>query len=88
MEKTLQLYMELTCDHTDRSVFIYNPALAMYRQTKDVYDRLTQIHDNGSLSEVKRVELGTNLKKRNSNLKLQKTRWLNATYRLPQTTDE
>jgi len=51
---------------------IYNSSLAMYLQAKDAYDRLKQVYDNGSLSEVKWVEMETNLKKAESQLQIAK----------------
>jgi len=51
---------------------IYNSSLAMYQQAKDAYDRLKQVYDNGSLSEVKWVEMETNLKKAESQLQIAK----------------
>ncbi len=62
----------LACvDKTDNQS-IYNSSLAMYQQAKDAYDRLKQVHDNGSLSEVKWVEMETNLKKAESQLEVAK----------------
>lgn len=49
---------------------IYNSSLAMYQQAKDAYDRLKQVHENGSLTEVKWVEMETNLKKAESQLEV------------------
>ncbi|HZL10036.1 MAG TPA: efflux RND transporter periplasmic adaptor subunit [Prolixibacteraceae bacterium] len=52
---------------------IYNSSLAMYQQAKDAYDRLKQVYDNGSLPEVKWVEMETNLKKAESQLEVAKS---------------
>lgn len=60
-----------TVDKADNQS-IYNSSLAMYQQAKDAYDRLKQVHDNGSLSEVKWVEMETNLKKAESQLEVAK----------------
>lgn len=60
-----------TVDKSDNQS-IYNSSLAMYQQAKDAYDRLKQVHDNGSLSEVKWVEMETNLKKAESQLEIAK----------------
>lgn len=49
---------------------IYNSSLAMYEQAKDGYDRLKQVYDKGSLSEVKWVEMETNLKQAESQLQI------------------
>lgn len=51
---------------------IYNSSLATYQQAKDGYDRLKQVYDNGSLSEVKWVEMETNLKQSESQLQIAK----------------
>lgn len=56
---------------TDNQSF-YNSAQADYQQAKDAYDRLKQVYDKGSLSEVKWVEMETNLKKAESQLELAK----------------
>jgi membrane fusion protein, multidrug efflux system len=49
-----------------------NSAKADYQQAKDAYDRLKQVYDKGSLSEVKWVEMETNMKKAESQLELAK----------------
>jgi RND family efflux transporter MFP subunit len=41
---------------------------AKYQQAKDAYDRLKSIHDNGSLPEIKWVEMETNLKQAESQM--------------------
>jgi len=51
---------------------IYNSSLAMYEQAKDGYDRLKQVYDKGSLSEVKWVEMETNLKQAESQIQIAK----------------
>jgi len=51
---------------------IYNSSLASYQQAKDAYDRLKQVYDNGSLSEVKWVEMETNMKQAESQLQIAK----------------
>jgi len=61
-----------TVDKADNQS-IYNSSLAMYQQAKDAYDRLKQVYDNGSLSEVKWVEMETNLKKAQSQLEVAKS---------------
>ncbi len=52
---------------------IYNSALAMYEQAKDAYDRLKQVHEQGSLSEVKWVEMESKLKQAESQMQISKT---------------
>ncbi len=51
---------------------IYNSSLATYQQAKDGYDRLKQVYDKGSLSEVKWVEMETNMKQAESQLQIAK----------------
>ena len=51
---------------------IYNSSLATYQQAKDGYDRMKQVYDNGSLSEVKWVEMQTNMKQAESQLQIAK----------------
>jgi len=52
---------------------IYNSALAMYEQAKDAYDRMKQVHEQGSLSEVKWVEMESKLKQAESQMQISKT---------------
>ncbi|MGV8829027.1 MAG: efflux RND transporter periplasmic adaptor subunit [Breznakibacter sp.] len=52
---------------------VYNSSLAMYQQAKDAYDRLKQVYDNGSLPEVKWVEMETNMKKAQSQWEVAKS---------------
>lgn len=51
---------------------IYNSSLATYQQAKDGYDRLKQVYEKGSLSEVKWVEMETNMKQAESQLQIAK----------------
>jgi len=51
---------------------IYNSSLATFQQAKDGYDRLKQVYDKGSLSEVKWVEMETNMKQAESQLQIAK----------------
>jgi len=51
---------------------IYNSSLASYQQAKDGYDRLKQVYDKGSLSEVKWVEMETKLKQAESQMQMTK----------------
>jgi len=51
---------------------IYNVTLAKYQQAKDAYDRLKSVHDQGSLPEIKWVEMETNLEQAKSSLELSK----------------
>ena len=51
---------------------IYSTALAKYNQAKDAYDRLKQVHEEGTLPEIKWVEMKTNLEQATSSLDLAK----------------
>jgi len=49
-----------TVDKAD-ALSMYQVANAKYKQAKDAYNRLKEVHDNGSLSEIKWVEMESNL---------------------------
>jgi RND family efflux transporter MFP subunit len=49
---------------------IYNTSLAQYNQAKDAYDRLKTVHDQGSLPEIKWVEMETKLAQAKSSLEI------------------
>ncbi len=49
---------------------IYNVTLAKYEQAKDAYDRLKSVHDQGSLTEIKWVEMESNMQQAKSSLEL------------------
>jgi membrane fusion protein, multidrug efflux system len=49
---------------------IYNSMLAKYQQAKDAYDRLKTVYDNGSLPEIKWVEMKSNYEQAKSMLDL------------------
>ena len=51
---------------------MYEMALAKYNQAKDGYDRLKKVHDSGSLSDVKWVEMESNLQQAQSSMTLAK----------------
>jgi RND family efflux transporter MFP subunit len=51
---------------------IYNITLAKYEQAKDAYDRLKSVHDQGSLTEIKWVEMESNLEQAKSSLEMSK----------------
>jgi len=51
---------------------IYNVTRAKYEQAKDAYDRLKSVHDQGSLPEIKWVEMETNLEQAKSSLEIAK----------------
>lgn len=52
---------------------MYEITLSKYQQAKDAYDRLKTVHDQGSLSEIKWVEMETNLEQAKSSLALSKS---------------
>lgn len=51
---------------------MYEMTLAKYQQAKDGYERLKQVHDKGSLPEVKWVEMESNLQQAQSSLAMAK----------------
>ena len=52
---------------------MYDITLSKYQQAKDAYDRLKSVHEQGSLSEIKWVEMETNLEQAKSSLALSKS---------------
>jgi RND family efflux transporter MFP subunit len=61
-----------TVDNSDM-LNIYNVTLAKYQQAKDAYDRLKSVHDQGSLTEIKWVEMEANMEQAKSSLELSKS---------------
>ena len=51
---------------------IYDASHSKYEQAKDAYDRLKTVHDQGSLPEIKWVEMVTNLEQAKSSMDLAK----------------
>lgn len=51
---------------------IYKVTLSKYDQAKDAYDRLKSVHDQGSLPEIKWVEMETSMEQAKSSLELSK----------------
>ena len=51
---------------------IYDAALAKYKQAEDAYNRLKQVHDQGSLPEIRWVEMQTDLEQARSSMELSK----------------
>lgn len=49
---------------------IYNVTQAKYEQAKDAYNRLKSVHDQGSLPEIKWVEMESNMEQAKSSLEL------------------
>lgn len=62
-QKQLLAYL----DETDARN-MYQIALAKFNQAKDAYDRLKKVHDEGSLPEIKWIEMETNLSQAKSSL--------------------
>lgn len=60
-----------TLDATDANS-MYQITLAKYQQAKDAYDRLKEVHEKGSLPEIKWVEMETNLEQAKSSLEISK----------------
>jgi RND family efflux transporter MFP subunit len=60
-----------TVDKTDAQN-MYEITLSKYKQAKDAYKRLKEVHENGSLPDVKWVEMETNLQQAESSLKIAK----------------
>jgi len=60
-----------TVDKTDAQS-MYEITLSKYKQAKDAYKRLKEVHDNGSLPDVKWVEMETNLQQAESSLEISK----------------
>ena len=71
-----------TVDNADNQS-MYNAAIAKYNQAKDAYDRLKSVHDKGSLSEIKWVEMEANLKQAESQLQITKSSVEKCTMRAP-----
>ncbi|MCF0166130.1 MAG: efflux RND transporter periplasmic adaptor subunit [Bacteroidales bacterium] len=60
-----------TIDST-QAANLYHGALASYRQALDGYDRLKKVHDGGAVSDVRWVEMETDLEKARSSYELSK----------------
>ena len=60
-----------TVDKAD-ALSMYEVANAKYKQAKDAYNRMKEIHDNGSLSEIKWVEMESNLEQAQSSVAMAK----------------
>jgi RND family efflux transporter MFP subunit len=60
-----------TVDKTDAQN-MYELSNAKYKQAKDAYNRLKEVHDNGSLQEIKWVEMETNLQQAQSSVAIAK----------------
>lgn len=58
-------------DNSDMSN-IYHVTLAKFQQAEDAYNRLKKVHDEGSLPEIKWVEMVTNYEQAKSSLELSK----------------
>jgi RND family efflux transporter MFP subunit len=63
---------------------IYNAALSKYQQAKDAYDRLKTVHEQGSLPEIKWVEMISNLEQAKSSMELSKNNLDKCNMRAPE----
>ena len=57
--------------------------VAKYKQARDAYNRLKSVYEKGSLSEIKWVEIETNLKEAESQMQLSKSSIRKCTMRAP-----
>ena len=62
---------------------MYDIAVAKHKQAKDAYNRLKEVYDKGSLSEVKWVEMQTNLQQAESSVELAKNSLLKCVMTAP-----
>jgi RND family efflux transporter MFP subunit len=62
---------------------IYMVALAKYEQAKDAYNRLKSVHDQGSLPEIKWVEMESNMDQAKSSYELAKNNLEKCNMRAP-----
>jgi RND family efflux transporter MFP subunit len=62
---------------------LYDMTYSKYQQAKDAYDRLKKVHDEGSLPEIKWVEMQTNLEQAKSSLEVSKSNIGKCTMRAP-----
>ena len=60
-----------TVDKTDAQN-MYEMTLSKYEQAKDAYNRLKEVHDKGSLTEIKWVEMESNLQQAESSFAIAK----------------
>lgn len=72
-----------TVDKADNES-LYTASLAKYNQAKDAYNRLKSVHDNGSLPEIKWVEMETNLAQAESQMQLTKSNLEKCNMRAPE----
>jgi membrane fusion protein, multidrug efflux system len=71
-----------TLDNKDMQNF-YEITKSKYLQAKDGYDRLKTVHDQGSLTEIKWVEMETNMEQAKSSLELSKNNLEKCSLRAP-----
>jgi RND family efflux transporter MFP subunit len=71
-----------TTDNSD-ALNLYNVTLAKYEQAKDGYNRLKSVHDQGSLPEIKWVEMESNMEQAKSSLELSKNNMDKCNMRAP-----
>ncbi len=71
-----------TLDKNDMQC-LYEITKAKYQQAKDAYDRLKTVYDKGSLSEIKWVEMETNMEQAKSSLELSRNNLEKCALRAP-----
>ena len=62
---------------------MYNAAKAKFQQAQDAYDRLKSVHNKGSLTELKWIEMETNLKQAESQLQIAQSSMDDCTLKAP-----
>jgi len=62
---------------------VYDASSSKYLQAKDAYDRLKSVHEKGSLTDLKWVEMETNLKQAESQVQLSKSNLEKCNMRAP-----
>ena len=71
-----------TLDNTDMKN-LYEITRSKYQQAKDAYDRLKTVHDQGSLTEVKWVEMETSMEQAKSSLEIARNNLEKCSLRAP-----
>jgi RND family efflux transporter MFP subunit len=71
-----------TIDNSDMQS-MYEITMAKYQQAKDAYERLKSVHEQGSLTEIKWVEMEANMEQAKSSLELSKNNLDKCSMRAP-----
>ncbi|MBN2611970.1 MAG: efflux RND transporter periplasmic adaptor subunit [Bacteroidales bacterium] len=69
--------------HTTNAQHMYDAALASYEQARDAYERLKSVHEKGSLTDIKWVEMETKLKQAESQMLITRSNLNDCTLRAP-----